>query len=63
MKASDWIKVEDRLPELGKLVLVFYKAGIIGMGYCYGLDAWYGDDDDEMATPDYWMPIVLPTED
>jgi hypothetical protein len=48
---------------LRKLVLVFYKAGIIGMGYCYGLDAWYRDDDDEMATPDYLMPIVGPKEE
>jgi hypothetical protein len=25
MKASDWIKVEDRLPEVGEVVFVAYK--------------------------------------
>ena len=63
MKASEWIKVVDRLPEERKLVLVYYEAGIIGLAYCYGVDKWVSDDDEEMVTPDYWMPIVEPKEE
>ena len=63
MKAEDWIKVADRLPEERKLVLVYYEAGIIGLGYWYGVEGWLSDDDQEMATPHYWMPIVPPKED
>ena len=63
MKAEDWIKVEDRLPEEGKLVLAYYKAGIVEMSYCYGIDNWINDEDLEISTPDYWQEIVPPKED
>ena len=62
MKASDWIKVEDRLPEEGKWVLIYYKAGVVGIGYL-GIDGWISDNDEEIAVPDYWQEIVPPKED
>lgn len=64
MKASDWIKVANRLPEDRKLVLVYYEAGIIGLAYWCGEErGWISDDVQEMATPDYWMPIVEPKKE
>lgn len=64
MKASDWIKVANRLPEDRKLVLVYYEAGIIGLAYWCGEErGWISDDDQGMATPDYWMPIVEPKKE
>ena len=66
MKASDWVKVTDRLPEDATLVLVAWRnPDIVGMGYCYGEDNWRSEDGEysEMATPHYWMPIVPPKED
>ena len=62
MKAEDWIKIEDRLPEMGKWVMVYYKAGVFGIGY-FGILGWISDNDEEIAVPDYWMPIVPPKED
>ena len=66
MKAEDWIKVEDRLPEYAALVLVAWRnPDIVGIGYYYGVDYWRNIDEEypEMATPHYWMPIVPPKED
>lgn len=62
MEANNWIKVEDMLPEKGKWVLVYYKAGVVGIGYL-GVDGWISDNDEEIAVPDYWQEIVPPKED
>ena len=59
-----WIKVEDRLPELNTLVLMYWiDAHIIGMGYYCGNDDWIDDNDKEIGSPSHWMPIVPPKED
>jgi hypothetical protein len=64
MKVEDWIKVEDRLPEEWELVLIYYEAGIIGLAYWCGMErGWLSDDDQEMATPDYWLLIVEPKKE
>lgn len=70
MKAKDWIKVEDRLPEYGEDVLV---AGYFdGIG---DMETWFShrsknknilrDNNDfviydERCIITHWMPIVLP---
>lgn len=59
---AEWVKVEDRLPNIGKWVIVYYKVGIVGIGYL-GVDGWVSDNDKEIATPNYWLPIVPPKED
>ena len=73
MKASDWIKVEDRLPEMGEEVFVTYKSSQCeDVGFRTGHRAKW-----RFATTDkndfilnigeekvtYWMPIVPPKED
>ena len=62
MKAEDWIKVEDKLPEEGDYVLIYYKPNITGIGCYYKLGGWFSDYDEEMAVPDYWMQIVPPKD-
>ena len=69
MKQEDWIKVEDRLPEDGDIVLVrcgdvrgdeitdlYFVAYYIPL-----IDKWVGDGlyND---FPTHWMPIVSPEE-
>lgn len=68
MKAEDWIKVEDRLPENSDLVLITYRDvrwdEIDNFYYvaCYIAEngQWVGDGlyDD----PTHWMPIVPPKD-
>lgn len=73
MKASEWIKVDDRLPEYGEDVLV--------VGYFNGvgdMETWFSHrsknkivlrDKNDFCIYDsgcritHWMPIVLPKED
>ena len=63
MKASDWIKVEDRLPEEGVWVLISQQNVNVGIGiYCRG--KWYDDMDSLMdVPPTHWQEIVPPKED
>lgn len=72
MKASDWIKVEDRLPEVVEQVLIAIhdeqgkRHCVIGYLAMYnGEYSWedcYGCNW-SLDSVDYWMPIVLPKED
>ena len=71
MKASDWIKVEDRLPEVNKYVLCVTKKGkyIVNSMYvpkdCYGnilgTEEWKGSSGTKDSIT-HWMPIVPPKE-
>ena len=72
MRASDWIKVEDRLPEVGEYVLCATKRGkyIVNSMYipknCYGnilgAKEWHGSSSVKDSIT-HWMPIVPPKED
>lgn len=72
MKAEDWIKVEDRLPEVVEYVLISLhdeqgkRHCVIGCLAMYdGEYSWedcYGCNW-SLDSVDYWMPIVTPKED
>lgn len=72
MKASDWIKVEDRLPMVDEYVLCATKGGkyMINSMYipkdCYGkvlgLKEWHGSSN-VRASITHWQEIVPPKED
>lgn len=65
MKAEDWIKVEDRLPEENVAVLLLSNkrgvaVGILDDGH------WLINNASHvffLSTFTYWMPIVLPKDD
>ena len=73
MKAEDWIKVTDRLPEFGEVVFVAYKTKECGdTGFRIGIRSmWRFDITDKNnfvlyigeAEVTHWMPIVPPEED
>ena len=77
MKAEDWIKVTDKMPELidhylcTKYVLVAYKVQYMYVGevrytqvscYDYKEKGWYNIDDKRIEGVTHWMPITLPEE-
>ena len=62
MKAEDWIKVEDRLPEENVAVLLLSNKRAVAVGI---LDDgnWLINNASHvfrLSTFNYWMPIVLP---
>ena len=72
MKASDWIKVEDRLPEYEETVMVacHYKDDPeVVYIFCHRTDRneVLTDKNEFAITPDFnithWLPIVPPKED
>lgn len=78
MRKEDWIKVEDRLPELigytcTAYVLIAYKVQYEYLGevrytqvacYDYKEKGWYTKDDKQIVEDvTHWMPITLPKED
>lgn len=76
MKAEDWIKVEDRLPEAeyrleekgySRDVLVFVREplgyAVMDAIYDYADGQWYDRNDDVVENVTHWMPIVLPNNE
>lgn len=65
MKKEDWIKVEDRLPEVDVDVLVNYELDGIIRAYYDKEEGWMSSElgllDEECVT--HWMPIVYPKKD
>lgn len=63
MKANDWIKVEDRLPEYGDDVLMYSPKGYYHqhyVGYYNGKE--FRENNGSIIIPTHWMPITLPDE-
>lgn len=71
MKAEDWIKVEDRLPEavdgwdFSEMVLVAWFGGTSSSvaEYNHKTQRWLNRDDKIVVGVTHWMPIVLPKEE
>lgn len=53
-RAGGWIPVEERLPEEGQTILVWYKDGGFGMTV---------NVFDEMENVTHWMPLPLPPKE
>ena len=71
MKAEDWIKVEDRLPEaidrygFSEMVLVAWFGGTSASvaEYNHNTQKWLNREDKIVVGVTHWMPIVLPKEE
>ena len=64
---SDWISVEDRLPDSEGYYLVYSPAyyGVRGMDYireAHGF-VWYTDENSPTSGNTHWMPLPEPPED
>ena len=64
MKAEDWIKVEDRLPEVEVDILMYHPNGYFHkfyVGYHNGKE--FRENEGSRIVPTHWMPLVLPNEE
>lgn len=64
MKAEDWIKVEDGLPEVEVDVLMYHPNGYfhqVYVGYHNGKE--FRENEGSIIVPTHWMPLVLPNEE
>lgn len=65
---SEWISVEERLPEYGIFVIVpggigkCYKAGTGSIWHCCWEEDW-GESHDCIRDVTYWMPIPDPPKE
>jgi Lar family restriction alleviation protein len=67
-RASGWIKVSERLPEVGEVVLLFTDLGGMDTGYrddvCFlNPGGWYWDQEDNAIGVTHWMPLPEPPND
>lgn len=70
MKASDWVSVEDRLPILGKRVMVCQQfndgSTFVRMATRVQInqtDRWYNDEGFDLEYISHWQKIVLPKKE
>lgn len=67
MKSSDWIKVEDRLPEDGQVCLIITKQKMCFKAKWSEILHVFLVDNTELGyykgALTHWMPIELPKED
>lgn len=72
--ASQWISVEDRLPEYQEKVLCFYENGFMGTAVFYGISAdphkssndfasYSHDYMTENSKIKFWMPLPEPPKE
>ena len=65
MKAEDWIKVEDRMPEEDVTVLLLSSVRCVAVG-CLHKGEWLINNvwrAFRLSAYTHWMPIILPKED
>ena len=57
---SEWISVQDRLPEIDTTVLVCTERGYIFTSWASDVDVFwfYGEEEDDRVT--HWQPLPLP---
>ena len=67
MKAGDWISVNDKLPKIGKRVIVCQSFNdgstftrMVTRVQINQADRWYDDDGFEIEYITHWQPIILP---
>ena len=51
--ASQWVSVDERMPEIGELVVAAYIGFVIAT---YDGEDWY-DVNDHLIRPTHWLPI------
>jgi hypothetical protein len=57
---SNWIKVEDQLPEASVLVLVYFPFRCIRVAFFSNNIGWCHELDDTEAEPTHWQPLPDP---
>lgn len=69
---TKWISVKERLPEIGKNVLIYFKSGEMAVAFVFDTDEdfvfWRAVTDDGWtcdcgAVPTHWMPLPEPPKE